>query len=247
MHIHMVLALLLPGTAAAALCRFTPRAERARVASQAATGGALHLPSAQVLATAVRDACAMLEVPADNWLDPEDAAQAAALAISTLSLPAPDHATVAGELPLQGEHAFSSDDYSGRFAEAEEAAFAGDSRAQQTLGLLLFAGVGGCEVDVRHSAYWHAAAAAQGNLDALATLGGCVRRGVGAAQDEATGVALIRAAAAAGSPVGLCKLGVCHDEGTLPGLPADAGEGAVRPSSGLEPRTRCPSARTSGC
>ena len=104
--------------------------------------------------------------------------------------------------------------------------------------------MGGCEADARQSAYWHAAAAAQGNLDALATLGGCVRRGAGVAQDETTGVALITAAAEAGAPVGLCKLGVCYDEGTLPGRPADAtlaarlfaqvrGRGRVRLAIGL--------------
>ena len=112
--------------------------------------------------------------------------------------------------------------------------------------------MGGCEADARQSAYWHAAAAAQGNLDALATLGGCVRRGAGVAQDETTGVALIAAAAEAGAPVGLCKLGVCYDEGTLPGRPADAtlaarlfapvrGRGRVRVSDRLRLRVSQPS------
>lgn len=181
---------------------------------------ALHLPSAHLLATTARDACAALNVPKDEWLEPEDAAYAVSRAISAISLPAADGD--APPLPPQGEFVFSSDDYANRYAEAEEAAFAGDARAQHTLGLLLFGGVGGCDPDARHSAYWHAAAAAQGNLDALATLGGCVRRGAGAAQDEAVGVALITAAAEAGSPCGLCKLGVCYDEGTLPGQRADA-------------------------
>jgi len=48
---------------------------------------------------------------------------------------------------------------------------------------------------------------------ALATLGGCVRRGVGAELDEAAGLDIITACAAAGSPVGLVKLGVCHEDG----------------------------------
>jgi TPR repeat protein len=162
---------------------------------------ALHLPSAHLLATTARDACAALSVPKDEWLEPEDAALAVGRALSAIRLPAAeaegDAPPPLPPLPLQGEFVFSTDVHADRYAEAEEAAFAGDARAQHTLGLLLFGGVGGCEPDARQSAYWHAAAAAQGNLDALATLGGCVRRGAGAAQDEATGVALIEAAAEA--------------------------------------------------
>ena len=161
---------------------------------------ALHLPSAHLLATTARDACAALSVPKDEWLEPEDAAFAVARALSAISLPAAEGDATEGEapaLPPQGEFVFSTDVHADRYVEAEEAAFAGDARAQHTLGLLLFGGVGGCEPDARHSAYWHTAAAAQGNLDALATLGGCVRRGetAGVAQDETVGVALITAAA----------------------------------------------------
>ena len=142
---------------------------------------ALHLPSAQLLASTARDACAALSVPKDEWLEPEDAAFAVARALSAISLPAAE-GDAEGDapplpplppLPPQGEFVFSTDVHADRYAEAEEAAFTGDARAQHTLGLLLFGGVGGCEPDARQSAYWHAAAAAQGNLDALATLGGC--------------------------------------------------------------------------
>lgn len=64
----------------------------------------------------------------------------------------------------------------------------GDSRAQQSLGLLWYNnGKGGLtELDSitteerwRRSAFWHSMAAVQGNLDALAILGGCVRTGKG--------------------------------------------------------------------
>lgn len=88
-------------------------------------------------------------------------------------------------------------------------------------GLLLYTGVGGAPRDERASAQWHAAAAAQGNVDGLATLGGCIRRGVGAEQNEAVGVRLIEAAASAGSAVGLTKLGALHDEGAS-GYQADS-------------------------
>ena len=112
-------------------------------------------------------------------------------------------------------------DYTQRYAIVEPAASAGDACAQQTLALLTYAGVGGATESLRESACWHAKAAAQGHLDALATLGGCVRSGRGAERDEAAGIAIIRAMAAAGAPVGLTKLGVLHDEGLLPGEPAD--------------------------
>ena len=48
-----------------------------------------------------------------------------------------------------------------------------------------------------------------------------MRRGVGATQDEALGTALIEAAADAGSPVGLSKLGGLFEEGAS-GYPEDA-------------------------
>ena len=161
--------------------------------------GSLHLPSARLLAATVVDACAALQVPADGWLEPELAAHAAVRAVAAIHLPAADDGQpTLPPLPPQGEFAFASEDHANRAAAVEEAAFGGCSRAQHTLGLLTFGGVGGCEeADLRGSAYWHAAAAAQGNLDALATLGGCVRRGetAGVAQDETVGVALITAAA----------------------------------------------------
>lgn len=179
-----------------------------------------HLPSLHVLCVAVQHACAELEPPPDGWITPEDAASASSQAIARLSLPVQTDALSAGQaVPPQGEYRFEpSVDHIDRFAAAQDAAYEGDSRAQHTLGLLHFSGVGGAPHDVRASAYWHAAAAAQGNIEALAVLGGCVRRGVGAARDPAGGVALIRACAAAGSPGGLVKLGVLLDEGELPGV-----------------------------
>lgn len=159
------------------------------------------------LASAIKGACARY----GDWPEPEDAAAACRAAIDDLSLAA---ATDEERLPPQGEMRFSGVAHEERYAIAEPLANLGDSQAMHSLGLLLFSGVGGAPCDERLSAQWHAAAVAQGNVDALATLGGCVRRGVGAAQNEVTGVRLIEAAAAAGSPVGLTKLGVLYDEGT---------------------------------
>lgn len=100
----------------------------------------------------------------------------------------------------------------------------GDARAAHSLALLLYGGVGGAplggglgggsEASLRASARWHACAAALGNLDALATLGGIVRSGRGAGtQDKHLGVAIIEACAALEVPTGLNKLGVLLGDG----------------------------------
>lgn len=129
-------------------------------------------------------------------------------------------------LPPQGEYKFDDAiDFDQRYSIVSPRARQGDPLAAQTLGLLLFQGVGGADADAEASAEWHAAAAARGNLDGLATLGGCVRRGVGVARDETVGRTIIEAAAAVGSPVALCKLGVMHDEGEC-GLQRDAWQAA---------------------
>jgi hypothetical protein len=163
----------------------------------------------QLLSSSISAACQQLF--RDEWPEPEETAWVCAQVIAAL----PEESVAGSEqLPPQGELRFGADvAYDARFATAEPLAHEGDAQAMQTLGLLLFGGVGGAPRDARASAQWHAAAAAEGNLDALATLGGCVRRGVGAEQREHVGEALIEAAAAAGSAVGLVKLGVLHDEG----------------------------------
>ena len=176
--------------------------------SAAAFSGAVltSLTSRSCLAATIRVACGH-----GTWLEPEDAAEACAKAIAALSF-SPELSTC--PLLPQGELSFApSVSRANRFAVAESLAYEGDARAMQTLGLLHYAGVGGASKCDRASAQWHAAAAAQGNVDALATLGGCVRRGVGADQHETVGLCLIEAAAAVGAPVGLVKLGVLHDEG----------------------------------
>jgi TPR repeat protein len=161
------------------------------------------------------DACRGL----DCWPEPEDAALACVRAIAALD---DDDDDATWPLPPQGEFAFAADvAFDDRFAVAEPLARAGDGAAMQTVGLLRYYGVGGAPKDDRASARWHAAAAARGNVDGLAVLGGCVRRGVGADRLEDVGVSLVEAAAAAGSPVGLCKLGVLYTDGDS-GLPRDA-------------------------
>ena len=166
------------------------------------------------IAFIVRDACSRLECT------PEIVAKTALCALA-IAPAATGEAVASDDAPAQGEFEFPEIDYTQRYAIVEPAAHRGDARAQQTLALLTYAGVGGATESLRESACWHAKAAAQGHLDALATLGGCVRSGRGAERDEAAGIAIIRAMAAARAPVGLTKLGVLHDEGLLPGEPAD--------------------------
>jgi TPR repeat protein len=177
------------------------------------------------LSSSVIDSCRALASRGVEACEPEEVARVASRAISSLG----DGAVVRAsfELPPQGELPFPADaDPERRFATAVPLAEGGDPRAMQTLGLLLYSGVGGAPRDERLSARWHAAAASHGNVDGLATLGGCVRRGVGAERDEPTGCALIEASAAAGSPVGLTKLGLLYEEGES-GRPVDTWQ-AVR-------------------
>lgn len=182
--------------------------------------------SAQLrLSHALRDACASA-FGSEVWPEPEEVAAIACSVIAIAPLDSEDTNEMLAPLP-QGEYRFAAETpFDERVHIVEPLAYDGDSRAAQTLGLLLFSGVGGCSADARMSARWHAAAASLGNIDGLATLGGCIRRGVGAEQDADSGRALIEAAAAAASPMGLCKLGVLHDEGEA-GLAQDSWE-AVR-------------------
>uniref|UniRef100_A0A7S2HUP9 Uncharacterized protein n=1 Tax=Octactis speculum TaxID=3111310 RepID=A0A7S2HUP9_9STRA len=92
-----------------------------------------------------------------------------------------------------------------RFLRA--AALAGDSRAQHTIGLLSHSGFGGVAKNATESVMYHAIAAVQGNFDAVAVLGGCLRVGAGVPINESLGVSFIRASADSGNPAGLNKLG----------------------------------------
>lgn len=238
-----VVTLIAASVALAQACRFGPlwyaigRAVSDEVRDTASRsrlgrlrGGACAIPrpiSLSALANSVSDACSVF-TPQDEWITPEDAGWVARQAIRALRAAdaSPDHPAPPEDalaLPLQGEMRFDELHvaHSERYATAEAKAYEGDGRAQQTLGLLLYSGVGGAPCDVRASAEWHAAAAAQGNVDALAVLGGCLRKGVGAEVDEQTGVDLITAAAEAGSPVGLVKLAALYEDGAG-GYPADS-------------------------
>ena len=119
------------------------------------------------------------------------------------------HKDYQGEMPLP-----SSIPYSERFSYFIQAANKGDPRAQHSVGLLLWNGFASSSteedaatIDPAASARWHAAAAIQGNLDALAVFGGCLRtgKGVGKCKNIALGLRCIEFAASVGNPSGVNK------------------------------------------
>lgn len=119
------------------------------------------------------------------------------------------HKDYQGEMSLP-----SSVPYSERFPYFMQAANNGDPRAQHSVGLLLWNGFASSSteedattIDPAASARWHAAAAIQGNLDALAVFGGCLRTGtgVGKCKNIALGLKCIEFAASVGNPSGVNK------------------------------------------
>ena len=172
-----------------------------------------YTPTRHEFAHCIIDAC-------QEATTPEETASAAAAAIQSLGESSVRrHGQSSSSLPPQGEYEFDdTTDWSARgdvvAVKAASGSGSGDGRAAHTLGLLLHSGCGGVgRPDPSASASYHAAAARAGNMCGLAVLGGCIRRGVGAEREEATGLLLIRAAAAVGSPAGLNKLGVLYEEG----------------------------------
>ena len=130
-------------------------------------------PRATLLARRVVEECAGAETP-------EDIADAAAFVIDCMAGESFDKTIMTGEYGAQGEFRFDPETpYSRRYETAKSFAMAGDAAAAQTLGLLLYNDAGGAgataDNNLRESAHWHARAAALGNLDGLAVLGGCAR------------------------------------------------------------------------
>jgi hypothetical protein len=107
-----------------------------------------------------------------------------------------------------GEMAFDADsldlDYWLRLEYFQQAAYDGDPSAQHSLGLLLWNGFAGVQDEIA-SAQWHAAAACQGHLDAMAVLGGCLRTGTGVQENEDLGIQFIEWCARQGNPTGINK------------------------------------------
>mmetsp|Transcript_48534 Transcript_48534/g.117407 ORF Transcript_48534/g.117407 Transcript_48534/m.117407 type:complete len:343 (+) Transcript_48534:72-1100(+) len=87
----------------------------------------------------------------------------------------------------------------------EQAMLHGCPKAQHSYALLLWNAFGGVRRDARASARFHAAAALQHNLDAVAVLGGCLRTGTGVRRNVVLGLSLIDFSASNGNPSGVNK------------------------------------------
>lgn len=107
---------------------------------------------------------------------------------------------------LTGEAHWDSNslDYIQRRQVFKTRALDGDSCAQHSLGLLLWNGYCGAPNEIE-SARWHAAAAVQHHLDAMAVLGGCLRTGAGVAPNVELGLELIAYTAQQRNPTGINK------------------------------------------
>jgi TPR repeat protein len=121
------------------------------------------------------------------------------------------HQEYQGEMPLPQSIPISQ-----RFSYFEQQAQKGHPPAQHSVGLLLWNGFAStteqnldANIDPEASARWHAAAAVQGNLDALAVFGGCLRTGtgVGKCKNVALGLRCIEYSASVGNPSGVNKKG----------------------------------------
>jgi TPR repeat protein len=114
--------------------------------------------------------------------------------------------TPSSDLPTWGECPFLGTDYAQRAKYFQEQAELGDAHAQHSYGLLLWSGFGGVSPNAFASARWHAAAAAQHHLDALAVLGGCLRTGTGVKRpNKEQGLRLIEYSCQARNPTGINK------------------------------------------
>ncbi|KAJ1451572.1 hypothetical protein M885DRAFT_529479 [Pelagophyceae sp. CCMP2097] len=194
---------------------------------------AAHGPQAAQRGLSLRISRALASCPRDarGMVSPEEAVQKA---FEALSADSTDEETVSETDWPQGEFYFGPgfevfanrfEVFANRAEIATEAALSPrcDATAMHSLGLLYHLGVGGVGQDARLSAAWHAAAAAQGHLDALATIGGCARAGAGCAEDIVAGLKIIEACASAGVPTGLNKLGALYESGDYIGV-ADCGK-----------------------
>lgn len=97
--------------------------------------------------------------------------------------------------------------YNERYSYFLNEAERGDARAQHSVGLLLWNGFGSVDIDPEESSKWHAAAAIQGNVDAHAVLGGCIRTGTGIGKHKniALGLKCIEYTAMISNPSGVNK------------------------------------------
>jgi len=118
----------------------------------------------------------------------------------------PNRMPVEGEAKLKVGVPFSE-----RAHYFREKALRGYPDAQHSYALLLWNGFGGARRDADASARWHVAAAAQGHLDSIAALGGCLRTETGVDRDEELGAHLIGHCASRYNPTGVNKQAALSD------------------------------------
>lgn len=106
----------------------------------------------------------------------------------------------------EGEKDLPKDiEYSQRAKYFRREADEGCLKAQHSLALLLWNGFGDEQINSVESAKYHAAAAVQRNLDAMAVLGGCLRTGTGVKRNINLGLKLIDFSSSQGNPTGANK------------------------------------------
>lgn len=115
--------------------------------------------------------------------------------------------------PLEGEAKLGEGTSIAQRAEYfKREALKGCPKSQHSTGLLLWTGFAGVEEDAVASAKFHAAAASQNHLDAMAVLGGCLRKGVGVKRNVALGLKIIAFCASEGNPTGINKQAALLEE-----------------------------------
>ena len=131
-----------------------------------------------------------------------------------LSLPITSEASTLPEWsPSTGEYEFTSDYKNSKSALLtrsdlllEKSNIDKDHHAQHSLGLLYYSGYGGVNKNNEESIKYHLLASLQGNLDALAIIGSCLRKGnLGLNQDISLGIEMIEYSASQSSVFGLIK------------------------------------------
>lgn len=95
--------------------------------------------------------------------------------------------------------------FSERAMYFQQEAEKGCPKAQHSLGLLYWNGFANVKVNEKKSAKFHAAAALQNHLDAIAVLGGCIRTGTGIKKDVTLGLKMIEFCALQNNPSGVNK------------------------------------------
>ena len=111
-----------------------------------------------------------------------------------------------------GEAAYQRDDYATALRLWKPLADKGEAKAQYSLGLMYYVGLGGVE-DEKEAARWYQLAAEQGHMLAQSHVGFMYYKGTGVAQDYKEAARWFRLAAEQGDPYAQEKLGFMYNNG----------------------------------